>query len=55
MRPKCIEIMITTYYIKTNPVFWLATREGKMAYVARVGLPVLILRKKDSSGWKQLN
>ena len=36
MRPKCIEIMITTYYIKTNPVFWLATREGKMAYVARV-------------------
>lgn len=33
----------------------LATREGKMAYVARVGLPVLILRKKDSSGRKQLN
>ena len=55
MRPKCIEIMITIYDIKTNPVFWFATREGKMGLRCSRGIAVLILRKKDSSGRKQFN
>ena len=35
---------------EVNPAFWLATRAGKMAYLARSGLPALVPQKRKSFG-----